>query len=323
MVLSYFSLYFLLERPYNGLMKDKRNSKLQKLHQTLAHHGVATSGFLESLGIYQQLVNSYVKSGWLKGLGGGAYFWAHYPPHLEEAIKSLQQQLKHPVHIGGKTIVRQMRPHYLPLGDSPMFLFSPALSKTLPRWFQTYPWPQKIYFLRTKLFKKNFFLGIKENEEGLKVSKLERALFEMLYELPQKHSWEEVDKIFENLYGLNPSLVQKCLENCQSMKTRRLFLLFSQRHNHSWFERMKTDEVSLGQGVYPLYKKGVVHPYLKISVPSFLMQESPRQERHRLRRSGFVLRSPRALSQSHFSEEHSNERVSETKPTTRNTKTKK
>ena len=255
-------------------------SKIQKLHQLMPSHGVATSQWLrEKCDIYQQLADTYVKSGWLTRLGSGAYAWKNYKPTIEFGIQALQEQQGLSIHLGGKTsleLFRQTR--FLPLGkNSPVYLFTSNTSEQLPRWFQGYKWGREVYFIKTRLFPENFQLGMRQAEKNgvlIRVSSLERAVFEFLYGLEKWHAWDDVDSSFERLFALDGELLQKLLEKCRSIKVKRLFLVFAERHQHRWFHRLNLKKISLGSGVRQFYKGGAIHPVYKITVPEFLLEAS-------------------------------------------------
>ena len=64
----------------------------------------------------------------------------------------------------------------------------------------------------------------------LMVSTPERALFELLDELPSREGFHLVDKLVEGLVNLGPRRLQTLLADCHSVKVKRLFLFFADRH---------------------------------------------------------------------------------------------
>jgi len=55
------------------------------------------------------------------------------------------------------------------------------------------------------------------------------GFMEMLYLVPQKQTLNESSLIMENLVSLRPKIVQALLENCNSIKVKRLFMLLKKR----------------------------------------------------------------------------------------------
>ncbi|WP_246668279.1 type IV toxin-antitoxin system AbiEi family antitoxin domain-containing protein [Bradyrhizobium elkanii] len=52
----------------------------------------------------------------------------------------------------------------------------------------------------------------------------------------------------EPVRTLSPKRVQAVLEACRSVKVKRLFLWFAERHAHPWFGRLDLKRIDLGRG---------------------------------------------------------------------------
>ena len=72
----------------------------------------------------------------------------------------------------------------------------------------------------------------------------------------------------EGLTTLRPKLVQRLLEECKSIKVRRLFLLMAEYSNHDWFKELNVEKIDLGSGKRVIVKNGVLDKKYKITVPS-------------------------------------------------------
>lgn len=92
----------------------------------------------------------------------------------------------------------------------------------------------------------------------------------MLDELPGRESFERVDKLFESLAGLRPRRLQTLLASCKSVKVKRLFFFFADRHGHAWVKHLYKDTVYLGKGKRLLVKGGRLDPVYQITVPEDL-----------------------------------------------------
>ncbi|WP_439373095.1 type IV toxin-antitoxin system AbiEi family antitoxin domain-containing protein [Bradyrhizobium sp. DASA03120] len=102
------------------------------------------------------------------------------------------------------------------------------------------------------------------------VSSPERALLEVLDELPDHESFETVDKLVESLSTLSPRRMQTLLQACQSVKAKRLFFFFADRQSHAWKNKINKDHVDLGSGKRMLVKGGVLDRTYQITVPKGL-----------------------------------------------------
>lgn len=105
---------------------------------------------------------------------------------------------------------------------------------------------------------------------GLGMASAERALFQLLDELPERESWHQVDKLVEGLANLSPRRLQAQLESCRSVKVKRLFFFFADRYRHAWLDGINRDGVDLGTGKRVLVKGGKLDPAYLITVPGDL-----------------------------------------------------
>ncbi len=111
------------------------------------------------------------------------------------------------------------------------------------------------------------------DEWSLTASSVERAAFEMLADIPASLSFEHADQIFRGLERLSPGLIEKLLAACDSVKLKRLFLWFSERHKHRWLShldlaRYNMTTGALGVGKRKLVKGGRLDPKYLITVPA-------------------------------------------------------
>lgn len=60
----------------------------------------------------------------------------------------------------------------------------------------------------------------------------ERAVLELVDELPGRESFHQVDILLEGLVGLSPKRTSRLLGECRSVKVKRLFLWFAERNRH-------------------------------------------------------------------------------------------
>jgi hypothetical protein len=104
----------------------------------------------------------------------------------------------------------------------------------------------------------------------VRYSSKERAVLELLDELPKHESFHQADALMEGMTDLSPRRLQTLLEACASVKVKRLFLFFADRHRHAWLSRLDTSGIDLGSGKRVLVKGGKLDPRYKITVPADL-----------------------------------------------------
>ena len=108
----------------------------------------------------------------------------------------------------------------------------------------------------------------------LTLSTPERAVLELLDELPRRESFDQVDALFSGLGVVLPRRMQRLLEACRSIKVKRLFLFFADRHNHAWSKQLDRTRIDLGRGKRLLAVGGKLDPKYQITVPESLLQPS-------------------------------------------------
>ena len=101
----------------------------------------------------------------------------------------------------------------------------------------------------------------------LTVSQPERAFLEMLDELPKKESFHHADMMMQGAANFSPRRLQKLLVDCRSVKVKRLFFFFADRHKHAWRKRLDKSAIDLGSGKRMLVKGGKLDPVYQITVP--------------------------------------------------------
>jgi len=62
----------------------------------------------------------------------------------------------------------------------------------------------------------------------------------------------------ELLTSVKPALIQALLEQCSSVKVKRLFLYMSDRAGHAWRNRLDLSRIDLGSGIREIEKGGKV-----------------------------------------------------------------
>lgn len=106
---------------------------------------------------------------------------------------------------------------------------------------------------------------------------------ECLHLAPQYYDITDLYYVMEMLSILPPKNVQRLLEECRSVKVKRLFLFMAEKARHAWFEALDLDKVDLGSGKRVIAKGGVYDKKYQITIPAELkMINQEYKERVRL-----------------------------------------
>ena len=267
--------------------------KLKKLIDKVPQGFFVDTPWLASRQIDRRRAHYYVKNGWLSSVAQGVY---RRPISEDESnslvedwkplILSIQTLMGYDVHLGGKTALKVSGySHYMEFSDvETVYLYGDA-----PSWLKRVKSKHEFKCRPRSLFrpsKDNVDKSI-ENELGpniagqssedislrppwewpLKISSPERAILELLNDLPKHETFHNVDVIFEALVNLRPRLVEDLLLRCKSVKVKRLFFVFADRHNHAWRKYLDETYFNLGSGPRSIIEDGKIHPRYRISVP--------------------------------------------------------
>lgn len=255
---------------------DSRNKINQRLLAAPAG-AVVTMAWLTERGISPNLAKYYASSGWLHRVGAGAFTVTSARPDWLGAVFGLQQKPGNSIHPGGRTALElNGRGHFLSLGQPPIYLFG-AQGERLPSWFRQLSLPNKVHHVASNFLPSDLGLqGYRAGSFTVQVSSEERAVLEFLHELsPEEAEYEHAQLIFESLGTLRPALVQLLLENCSSVKVKRLFLHLGDRHAHPWFKALDFGKISIGTGKRVLFKGGKLDKKYLITVPETVPADAP------------------------------------------------
>jgi hypothetical protein len=252
-------------------MSTRKEQKITKLLDQHKPGTVSLAPWLERLGISRDLQKRYRRSGWLESVGKGAFRRRADEVQWQGGLYALQTQAALPVHVGAMTaLAMQGLAHYLRLGKTKVFLFSPPKTPS-PAWFRNHPWDVSINHVQTSILPES--LGLADHEEkmfAIRISAAERAVLECFYLAPDELDLVECFQVMEGLANLRPKLVQELLQACTSVKANRLFLYMAEKAGHQWFDLVDTKKVNLGDGHRRLAENGVYVAKYKLTVPKAL-----------------------------------------------------
>lgn len=244
------------------------------------------SAWMKRAGISKQSAHQYTQSGWLESVARGV-FRRPLPSDTPAAARdwkmpvlSMQWLMGYPVHVGGASALKISGiTHYLSFGATDrLYLYG----KT-PSWFRTLDLDAKLCVRSDGLFNEPD-IGVENTDFSLadgggarasspwtwpmRISSPERAILEMIDELPDHESFHNVDTLFQSLSNLRSRRVSKLLQACRSIKVKRLFLVFSERHGHAWNKHLDLAGIDLGSGDRSVVKGGRLHPTFRVTIPS-------------------------------------------------------
>jgi hypothetical protein len=251
------------------IMATQNKSKLNRIFTEWPHGAVVTLKWLSQRGVSRFLARAYVKGGWIKPIGPGAFAKTGTKPLWSGGLHAIQNQLKLPIHAGGETALRwHGYGHNASMGSlPPAYLFGPQGMK-LPSWFLQYDWGNKIRYQTTDFLPYKKELGFtQDGPTGITLSTPERAIFETLLLMPKHTTFEGAAHLMEGLSTLRPDLVVVLLRACRSIKVKRCFLYLADQINHAWFKRLDLSKVNLGKGKRVIVPGGSFDPKYQITVP--------------------------------------------------------
>lgn len=275
-------------------MTMQKTNKLNQLGNLLPEGLLVNASWLEQQGYSSSLRNQYVSAGWLTQPARGVFCRPRGIAGWEQAVISLQTLVGLPVSVGGRTALElQGYAHYLLQSQQAIHLYA---DEKLPGWVFKLPIDQSfIFHNRLRFLPKTAPLpdsislsapvseksdttldgALRINQWGqwhwpMIISTPERAYLELLDELPQHETFHMADVIMEGLVNLSPRRMQALLEQATSIKVKRLFFFFAERHNHRWLKHINREAIDLGKGKRMLAKGGKLDPTFQITVPEDL-----------------------------------------------------
>jgi len=267
----------------------QKTSRLKPLLNEVPPGFLVDAAWLVAREIDRKSIHDYVKRGWLEHITRGLYrrpFLSGEDQSTDAnwqiAVLSMQRLMGYDVHVGGKTALAMYgHVHYLNLANQEtVYLYG----KDVPSWLKRLSGHTN-FEVRTRGLFGHGVIGVEHLRDGpdgqptidatsfisvrwpLVVSSPERAILELINELPQKESFHVVDKIFEGLATLRPKRLEEVLESCRSVKVKRLFFVFADRHQHAWRKYLDPAAYDLGSGPRALVAGGRIHPTYRIYVP--------------------------------------------------------
>lgn len=247
-------------------------TKINNIRQLSASDGILLTSWLEKQGVSRSEISDYVKSGWLLRISAGVYKFVGDTPTLYGVLASYQAQSDLKYHLGAATALELKGfSHYISMGKPTAVIFTP-IKPPLPKWIGQEELDMNPVAVSSKVIGEKGIEQMEYNGRMLTVSSPERAIMECLLLSPMRYDLMDVYYLMEMLTSLRASLVQQLLEECTSVKIKRLFLFMAEKSRHRWFSRLDLSRISLGNGTRSFEKGGVKIPEYDIVVAKELAE---------------------------------------------------
>ncbi|MES3027231.1 MAG: type IV toxin-antitoxin system AbiEi family antitoxin domain-containing protein [Pseudomonadota bacterium] len=280
-------------------MTTQNKGKLNQLLQSLPEGLVVDAAWLAENGYSTSLVSKYLNAGWLERVANRVYRRPRGELTWQQVLISLQAKelLDLALIVGGRTALElQGFGHYLPQSTRDVYLYSEGGTPTwlndlgigvtfhersAKRLFRNEPITRGLTSINWNTDKDSGqsadaihgtwrHVASGQSEWPLTVSTPERAFFELLDEMPDRESFHQADMLMEGLATLSPRRLGKLLSDCRSVKVKRLFFFFAERHQHRWLKQLNAENYDLGSGNRVLVKGGKLDKRFHITVPADL-----------------------------------------------------
>jgi len=272
---------------------EQKRYPLNQLLTSLVPGLVVDAAWLKAQGISRTSIHDYVQHGWLERIAPRVYrrptaAGGESSLRWDIAIVSAQRIGTPTFYAGGLTALELLgQGHYARLGaERTVHLYDPQ--GTAPSWLLALSTDATMILHKRKLFA-DPELGLEWRrldfgtgrigatvpspdprepwDYFMRIAGAERAAVEMMEMVGATLGFEHADIVFEGLTTLRPRLLSSLLESCESVRAKRLFLLFTDRHGHGWAKHLYRENVNLGRGKRQIVPGGRLDPRYQITVP--------------------------------------------------------
>lgn len=247
-------------------------TKINRIRQQTPSDGILLTSWLEKSGIRRSEISGYVESGWLSRITTGVYAFVGDKPTLYGILASYQSQSNLSYHIGAASAL-ELRgySHYITMGIPSSVVFSP-IKPRLPKWIRSIDLDMRLVEVSTKVLGESGIELMDYDGRQLKVASPERAIMECLLLSPSTYNLMDVYYLMEMLTTLRAAIVQQLLEQCSSVKVKRIFLYMAEKAGHRWFSKLDISRISLGSGTRSYSTGGVKNTKYAIVIPKELAE---------------------------------------------------
>jgi hypothetical protein len=254
---------------------------------------LATKKWLAAQGLSAHALDNAVKTETLLLLAAGVYSQYSRSISWEGVVASMQhmsiedkpsenKDMLPPVLVGGLTaLTLSGLSQYLSLGNTqhihlyaqdklPPWLARLSLANHFEGHSTKLLWPEE--FLQNKSFVKQH--DWEQELPPVYFSCSEKAIFEVLLNVPDSVSFEHADELMQGMVNLSPKKLDALLTACKNVKVKRLFFWLAKRQNYPWFKELDETSYDLGSGKRVVAKGGKLDKDYLITVPSHMVLNS-------------------------------------------------
>ncbi len=257
-------------------------TRRKEVNLLLPEDGIATRQWLMQQGFSRHAIDNLVKSEQIATIAPGVYTRWGTKPSWQGFVFFIQDSLGSNLTVGGLSALDLLGlSQYLPLATQKnIHLYGTA---RLPLWSNKaitdvrFIWHSEWDLLGRRrptelnqgdpLKRFTRLQPWKEGKADLVLSSPERALLEILADVPDDISFEHADQLMQGMTSLSPSLLQTLLQECRNVKVRRLFFLLADHHQHAWLKKMAPEKIDLGSGKRQLVENGKLDKKYLITIP--------------------------------------------------------
>lgn len=237
---------------------------------------IATRKWLLSNAISLHRIDNALKSHKLLALTTGVYARAEMPVTWEGVVCSLQKMSTQKPHLGGLSALELLGyAQYVSSNKKTIHLYAKT---KLPAWMDrltisaTFKWHSIRSMWVDDLELDNYVIEHRWRDDlpSIKVSCPEKALLELLMDVPKSISFEHADEIMQGMTSLSPKKLSVLLHACCNVKVKRLYFWLAERQNYSWSKKLDYKEFDLGIGKRVIAEKGKMNNKYNITVPEHM-----------------------------------------------------
>lgn len=237
----------------------------------------ASRQWLLTQGFTASRLDNALKSGKLVALSSGLYARPDLPVNWQGVVFALQREQWGAV-IGGLSAFELLgKGHYVPMANTKdLDLFAPSRP---PSWLRRLPLRMDVQWHGTARLwgdkpKLDQFCTQthqwREDLPPLILARPERALLEVLSLVPQTISFELADNLFQGLTSLSPTRMAAAMQDCASVKVKRLYFWLASRYGYPWTRHLRAEDYNLGSGKRVVAPGGKLDKRFMITVPEAL-----------------------------------------------------